>query len=150
MVPDGVIDIVFKAFDDLEEKAETATITVTKGAPCASASTCLAGQRCDQGKCFWDPPTGKTGDACTFNQFCVSEDCLQTDQGQYCSQDCIVGVTDSCPMSFTCEGAQGGTGKCVKAVAAGGCCSVGDDGKSAALLALLVGGVLGRRRRKKS
>ncbi|HTL36915.1 MAG TPA: Ig-like domain-containing protein [Kofleriaceae bacterium] len=147
-VPDGVIDIVVKAYDDIEIKAETPVVTVTKGAPCATAATCLKGQKCDAGKCFWEAPTGKVGDACDYPQFCLSSDCLTTDQGQYCSQDCVVGVSDSCPMDFTCEGDPGGTGKCVKADAGGGCCSVGDDGKTAALLTLVVVGVLGRRRRR--
>jgi MYXO-CTERM domain-containing protein len=148
-VPDGVIDIVVKAYDDIEIKAETPVLTVTKGAPCTSADSCLKGQKCDAGKCFWDPPTGKVGDTCDYNQFCLSADCLTTDQGTYCSQDCVVGVSDSCPMGFTCEGNAGETGKCVREDVGGGCCSVGDDGKTAGLLALVVGVMLGRRRRKR-
>ena len=53
-VPDGVIDIVAKAYDDLESETDSATVTVTKGAPCADASTCATGQKCEAGKCFWD------------------------------------------------------------------------------------------------
>ncbi|HUS32492.1 MAG TPA: MYXO-CTERM sorting domain-containing protein [Kofleriaceae bacterium] len=149
MVPDGVIDIVVKAFDDIEAKAETSVITVTKGQPCMSADSCLKGQKCDAGKCFWEEPRGQVGDACDYPQFCISSDCLNTDQGQYCSQDCVVGVSDSCPAGFSCEGAAGATGKCVKEDVGGGCCSVGDDGKTAALFTLIVGGLLGRRRRVK-
>jgi MYXO-CTERM domain-containing protein len=148
-VPDGVIDIVVKAFDDIEIKAESPVLTVTKGAPCTSLDTCLTGQKCDQGKCFWEPPTGKVGDACTYPQFCESGDCLTTSDGTYCSQGCVVGVTDSCPADFVCEGEVNSTGKCVKDGAGVGCCSVGDDGKTAALLTVVVAGVLGRRRRKR-
>jgi len=147
-VPDGVIDIVVKAFDDINAEADTAPITVTKGVPCTSADSCAKGQKCDQGRCFWDPPAGVIGDACTYPQFCVSGNCLDTSEGQYCSQDCVVGVSDSCPMGFSCEGMEGQTGYCVNASAGSGCCSVGDDGRSAALLSLLVGAaVLARRRR---
>jgi len=63
-----VIDIVVKAFDDIEIEGDSAMVTVTKGAPCASAATCLDGQKCDAGKCYWDPPAGETGDACTYKR----------------------------------------------------------------------------------
>ncbi len=61
-VPDGVIDLELKSFDDINTEGD-ATMTVTKGAPCTSAATCLAGQKCDAGKGYWDPATGQLGDA---------------------------------------------------------------------------------------
>ena len=151
-VPDGVIDIVVKAFDDINAETDTPMITVTKGAPCASADTCAKGQKCEAGRCFWDEPTGVLGDACTYPQFCESGNCLAVDDGQYCSQDCVVGVTDSCPMGFVCAGEEGRAGFCVRDSGGGaGCCSVGDDGRSAALLSLFVAIVLcGRRANRRS
>lgn len=145
-VPDGVIDVVVKAYDDIDVLTETPKVTVTKGAPCATADTCANGQKCEQGRCFWDPPTGELGDACTYPQFCVTGNCLDTSEGQYCSQTCVVGVADSCPTGFECLGDQGQTGVCVTASAESGCCSVGDDGRSVALLSLLVIGIVLRRR----
>jgi len=44
-VPDGIIDVVAKAYDDIDVETDSSTITVTKGAPCTSASTCALGQR---------------------------------------------------------------------------------------------------------
>ena len=150
-VPDGVIDVVVKAYDDIEVETESAQVTVTKGAPCTSASTCAAGQKCEQGRCFWDTPTGELGDECTYPQFCVSGLCAETTSGDmFCSQGCIVGVADSCPMDYTCEGEGGGPGYCVVADPEKACtdCSSGGDGR---LLLVLVGGVglvLRRRRRR--
>lgn len=151
-VPDGVIDIVVKASDDLGLNNMSTPITVTKGAPCASAATCAKGQKCDAGKCFWDAPSGAIGDACEYNQFCESGICLDTTEGGLCSQDCIVGVADGCPMDFTCL-AVGNGGRCVPKDDGGGCCSVGDDaGNSLWMhfgLSVAVVGFVVRRRRKK-
>jgi MYXO-CTERM domain-containing protein len=149
MVPDGVIDIVVKAYDDIEVMTESAPITVTKGAPCVDASSCATGQKCDAGKCYWDTPTGQLGDRCEYQQFCVSEQCIETSDGKFCSDDCVVGVADSCPMGYECQGAAGQTGYCISESLDPGCCSVGSDGRAAGLLALVVlGGVLRRRRRR--
>lgn len=156
-VPDGVIDIVVKAADDLGLETTSQTITVTKGAPCASATDCnkngIEGQKCDAGKCYWDPPTGAIGDACTYSQFCESGFCLETTDGGFCSRDCIVGVADSCPTDFTCI-ASGTSGVCVPNDDGGGCCSVSDDDDTGALAAqlglsaALLGFVVRRRRRR--
>ncbi|MFN0252039.1 MAG: hypothetical protein ACKV2T_34505 [Kofleriaceae bacterium] len=101
-VPDGVIDIVLKAKDDIDITTETATITVTKGAPCTSAASCLDGQKCEQGKCFWDPPTGELGDDCTYPQFCVTGVCTGTAERTICTRECVAGVSDSCEAGFEC------------------------------------------------
>ena len=150
-VPDGVIDIVVKAYDDLGAMTESATVTVTKGAPCASADTCAKGQQCEAGKCFWAPPTGKLGDSCDYAQFCESNICLETSDGGYCSQNCIVGVMDSCPMGFSCVAAGAG-GACLPEDTGGGCCSVGgtDTVWVHGGLTLFVLGVALRRRRRKA
>jgi Bacterial Ig domain len=150
-VPDGVTDVVVVASDDIGGKTTAPTITVTKGAPCATAATCANGQRCEAGKCFWDPPVGVLGEACTFPQYCESNLCVETSAGGLCSQDCIVGASDACPMGYECQ-PFGNSGACIEAEEATGCCSVGTGGKdlwlhfglSAAILGFMV-----RRRRKR-
>lgn len=150
-VPDGVIDIVVKAADDLGITTSSSTVTVTKGAPCASEATCAKGQKCDAGKCYWDAPTGTLGAACDYNQFCESGICLETSEGGLCSQDCIVGVADACPMDFECL-AVGNGGRCIPVDDGGGCCSVGDEGSSVwmhfGLSAAILGFVVRRRRKR--
>lgn len=149
-VPDGVIDIMVKSYDDLGTATESAVVTVTKGAPCTSADTCAPGQRCEAGKCFWDPPAGKLGDPCEYQQFCETNMCIQTTEGSYCSQECVLGVNDTCPMGFECVPA-GAAGACIPLdTDGGGCCSVGGEGTwwvhgGASLLVL---GLVMRRRRR--
>ncbi|HEX5058309.1 MAG TPA: Ig-like domain-containing protein [Kofleriaceae bacterium] len=147
-VPDGIIDIVVKAYDDIDAETD-ATLTVTKGAPCTTADTCAKGQKCDAGKCFWEPPVGELGDPCTYDQFCKTGSCVETTSGQFCSNVCVVGVDDSCGTGFTCEGAAGGNGYCVP-VGAGDdtCCGIGANGKTSALLSLFVVGFVLRRKRR--
>jgi hypothetical protein len=148
-VPDGVIDVVVKAFDDINVMAEAPPITVTKGAPCVDASTCAKGQTCDGGRCFWEAPTGKIGDTCDYPQFCESGHCIDTSEGMFCSSECVVGVADSCASGYVCNGQAGSTGFCVpQAADEGGCCSVGSDGRVASLLALTILGLVLRRRRR--
>ena len=88
-VPDSKLDIVMKAFDDiLEVEGDSPTVTVTKGKAggCdptvtnadGTIDTCLNGQKCDAGKCAWDPPSGQFGDACTYDQFCLNSTCRGT------------------------------------------------------------------------
>jgi hypothetical protein len=151
-VPNGVIDIQIKAYDDLGVMTTSQTVTVTKGAPCTSADTCAKGQKCEAGKCFWAPPTGKIGDSCDYQQFCESNICVQTDSGGYCSQDCIIGVADSCPMEFECVAAGTG-GACLPKDTGGGCCSA-SAGHSmwlhAGMSMFVLGFVMRRRRRARN
>ncbi len=144
-VPDGVIDIVAKAYDDLELETDSQTVTVTKGVPCVDASTCATGQQCANGRCFWDPPVGMLGDPCTYPQYCTSGICSGTAKEQICTQACIVGAMDACPSGFDCIMTNGSEGVCFFASAGGGgCCSAsGGDG---AIGALLVGYAFTRRR----
>jgi hypothetical protein len=124
-VPDGVIDIVAKAYDDLEIETDSATVTVTKGQPCADASKCLTGQKCTAGKCFWDAPTGVLGDSCTYNEFCTTGLCQNSDIGQYCTQACVVNSADACPANFDCIATSDAQGVCLPhGGGSGGCCSV--------------------------
>jgi hypothetical protein len=102
-VPDGVIDIVVRAKDDIDVSTDSPTITVTKGAPCTSADTCADGQLCDAGRCFWEPPVGVLGDECSFQQFCMTELCQAIDGGESrCTQGCVLGLADACPTGYEC------------------------------------------------
>ena len=128
-LPDSIYDIEVRAFDDLDIVGTSSIVTVTKGpvGGCASAATCAKGQKCEAGKCFWDPPVGEVGDDCEFSQFCVSGICQGTAEQQICTQGCIVGVADSCPEGLACI-AQGNGGICFFAEdSGGGCCSTSND-----------------------
>jgi len=147
-VPDGNIDIIVKAYDDLLLETDSQTISVSKGAPCASAMTCAKGQKCEAGYCFWDAPTGEIGDTCAYPQFCKTGICADAVSGDdFCSQNCIVGATDACPMGFECIAGGGTMGLCAP-LDKGGCCSVGTDGKVATLMSMFVLGLMLRRRRR--
>ena len=151
-VPDGVIDIVVKAKDDLDITTTAPTITVTKGAPCATADTCADGQRCDAGRCLWDPPVGEIGEACTFSQYCLSGVCQGTADTTICTQACIPGVADSCPdPSYDCLEQSPGKGICwPKGAEDGNCLGCASAGSGAAPFAFAAFGlafVLRRRRR---
>ncbi|MGE0866999.1 MAG: MYXO-CTERM sorting domain-containing protein [Kofleriaceae bacterium] len=149
-VPDGVIDVVVKAKDDIDVATETAPITVTKGLPCTSSDTCLLGQVCDaRGRCLWEPPAGQLGEACTFPQFCLTGMCEGDETTKVCTQVCVPGVADSCPDGFHCldEGRvcwpgdeDGGGG--------GGCSSANRSVPPYALLGIAVLALLGFRRRR--
>lgn len=154
-VPDGVIDIVVKAKDDIGAETSSATVTVMKGAACADASSCLAGQKCEAGKCFWDPPSGEVGDPCTYEQFCTSGLCVSStndEADKRCTTECVPNVGDSCEPGFECLAAGGGSGICwpEEAGGGGGCCDAGNGGApQAALLGLgFVALVLRRRTRR--
>jgi hypothetical protein len=116
-VPDGVIDFEVRAFDDLGIATTSSPVRVTKGTPCVDASTCLEGQKCDAGKCFWDPPTAEHGAACPYPQFCISGTCLDGTCQQTCDPE---SSRPQCPDSYTCDEA---SNTCSTQVG-GGCCSV--------------------------
>jgi len=152
-VPNSIIDVVARACDDLGRCTDSAPVTVTKGGPCADASTCAKGQKCEAGKCFWDPPVGEVGDPCTYNEFCTSLICAGNEGSQICSQNCVPGASDSCPMDMECVATGATSGFCYPKEDGGGCCSVGnDDGPSGWFVhggfSLLMLGLLLRRRRK--
>jgi MYXO-CTERM domain-containing protein len=151
-VPDGKIDILVKCYDDLGLEKDSQTITVTKG-NCNDAASCkcLEGQQFSDGKCFWEAPVGELGDSCTFPQFCKTGICTETDQGGYCTSDCIIGSTDGCPMNFECIQTGASTGQCLP-ISEGGCCSATTGGNQLfAQLGLggLVLGLIARRRRRR-
>jgi MYXO-CTERM domain-containing protein len=149
-LPNSIVDVKAIAFDDLGVQAESAVVTVTRGGPCATADTCAKGQKCESGKCFWDPPAGEIGDSCSYEQFCKSLLCTGTKEQQICTQNCIPGTSDSCPSGFECVMNGPNTGVCFFS-SSGGCCSV-DRGSGAwwgalGLGALVLGYATRRRRR---
>ena len=148
-VPNSVLDIEVVAKDDIGASTKTAVLTVTKGAPCADASTCLDGQKCEAGKCFWDPPVGEVGDECTYPQFCKTNMCVEASGGdKLCSQACVPGTVDSCPAEFDCLETAPGMGVCWPESSESGCCSTGHGAAAqSALLAFALVLVLRRRRR---
>ncbi|CAN5896652.1 hypothetical protein BH11MYX2_BH11MYX2_26440 [soil metagenome] len=150
-LPNSKYDIVAKAYDDLDIETDSAVVTAMKGAPCADASTCLTGQKCDAGKCYWEQPVAEVGDTCTFNEACKSNLCAGTDTDKICTQSCIMGSMDSCPDGLECT--QSGTSNvCYPASSGGGCCSVGDSDHTfwhAGLSLGVLGLLLGRRRSRK-
>lgn len=154
-VPDGVIDIEAQACDDLDQ-CGTVTATVTKGAPCADATTCAKGQKCDAGKCYWDPASGAVGDSCDFPQACLSGLCVAAGSTMFCTQKCFQGIAGQCPDSFTCAQDGSGQGYCLPAGdgGGGGCCSASDESAGATAARFGLGGlvllVAFRRRRRAS
>jgi hypothetical protein len=147
-VPDGITDIMVRACDDLGVCTESQPVTVTKGAPCETADTCAAHQKCEAGHCFWDPPVGESGDPCDYAQFCKSNQCVETTEGKYCSEGCTPEEEpSSCPADLVCAQTKPGLGLCVPGAEAG-CCSATTSGGPwvSGLLAGLVALCLGRRR----
>jgi MYXO-CTERM domain-containing protein len=152
-LPNSIADVQVKAFDDLGLVGESAIVTVTRGPAggCTSADACAEGQKCEAGKCFWDQPVGEVGDPCTYPQFCLSGQCSDTTiQGPgICTQTCVVGIEDSCPMGLTCTQA-GNTGICYPLEEAGCCSTTGGQTPWAPFL--FAGSILGfivlRRRRR--
>ena len=144
-VPDGVIDIQVRGVDDIGVSTLTPVASVMKGAACTTATTCLTGQRCDAGKCLWDAPTADMGAACTYNEFCISNTCIDG----ACEQPCDPASTsqrETCPADLVC-GMANGANTC-QPPTGGGCCSTSRDGAAQAMLGMFgLAVLLGRRRR---
>ena len=152
-LPDSVVDVKAIAYDDLGASTESGLATVTKGTPCATAATCVKGQKCEAGKCFWDPANGEIGDDCSYAQFCKSGLCSGTKDQQICTQPCIPGDASSCPADFACLMSSPSAGVCFFASTGGGCCSVGEGDAlwwgHLGLGAAAFGFVVRRRRRRR-
>jgi hypothetical protein len=151
-LPDSIVDVKTIAFDDLEIASESTVVTVTKGAPCATADTCAKGQKCEAGKCFWDPPSGEIGDSCSYPQFCKSLLCQDAKGQQICTQACDPGVAGSCPSGFACMASGTPGGSCFPAASTGrGDCSADRGGQGWLMyggIAATLLGLLARRRRR--
>jgi hypothetical protein len=148
-VPDGVIDIEVRSYNDLEVMGST-SITVQKGAPCTSADTCLDGQECSEGRCAWPAPTRVQGETCAIDADCVSYLCATDGENNVCAERCLIGVDGACDDGFTCLEADG-QGICWPSdlLDDGGCCDAsGGDPRGVLLLGTLVGLAFTRRRRR--
>ena len=147
-VPDSKLDIYMRAFDDLENFIDTPVVTAVKGAPCANADTCNEGQKCEDGKCFWDAPVGEVGDECSYNEYCTTNKCVGSDGNQVCSRTCVIGATGACPEGLECRKDEAGESLCFRPEG-GGCCSASDEDMPwAAGLSMFVLGMLILRRRR--
>ncbi len=159
-LPDGNYEVRMVAYNDLGISSE-ATVNVTKGSPCTTADTCLEGQQCAEGKCFWAEPSGEVGDACTYDEFCIGENtydgtCVTAGDQSICTLPCFTGPNDTCPEGFDClaTSADGTSGVCWFAAPEEdpGCCSTGETTTGTLALQLtmvgLVGGLIVRRRRR--
>lgn len=148
-VPKSILDIVVRAYDDVGAFADSTPVTVTNGAPCTNTDSCAPYQKCEEGRCFWDPPTGEAGDRCDYAQFCTSNNCVDTNDGKYCTEACdLEDGAASCPNDLTCVEASPGVGLCLPS-SEGGCCSTGGDRHNPAPfagLALIVAACIMRRR----
>ena len=148
-LPDGISDFMVRASDDLGAYTDSAVVTHTKGAPCVDASTCAEGQRCEAGKCFWDPPVGEPGDDCEYAQYCKSLLCVGEDD-RICSQTCNPNQPNTCPNDLVCVETGPDTGLCYFE-SGGGCCSVSGGRAPWAQIAasFLVFALVMRRRRRR-
>ena len=140
-LPDSIYDLFVRASDDIGNFTDSPTFTVTKNGPCTSADACLPEQKCEAGRCFWDPPVGELGETCGYDQFCKSLLCHGTDDLQICTQTCDPRDVLACPQGMSCT-----SGVCFPSE--GGCCSAAPgEWMPAGMLAFLVSLMtLGRRR----
>jgi hypothetical protein len=146
-LPNSIVDVTAIAYDDLGTAAATTSVTVTKGGPCTAATACAPYQKCDGGRCLWDPPIGEIGDTCAYPQFCKSGVCSGAADQQMCTQTCIPGYV-GCPAGLDCVGNGPDSGTCL--LSSGGCCSVDRGGDRWGLpvgLGLVVLGLITRSRR---
>jgi hypothetical protein len=152
-LPNSIVDIKVRAYDDLGNFTDSDTVTVTKGAPCTSADSCAKGQKCEEGRCFWEPAAGELGDECDYPQFCVSGICRGTADRQICTQECIPNIGDTCPSGYTCIATEPTVGICFDPDDDGGCCSTSRQSDSVpwapvAFAALTLGFLVRPRRRR--
>lgn len=100
---DGVMDIEVIAYNDMGASA-TDTISIVRNAPCADAGSCVDGQECRDGGCYWPTPTGQLGDSCAREMDCESLLCPQSegDGVRLCSQYCQIGFQGECPAAYDC------------------------------------------------
>jgi MYXO-CTERM domain-containing protein len=151
-LPNSIVDIQAVAYDDLGTSTTSAVVTATRGAPCQAASACAKGQKCEAGKCFWDPPVGELGNDCEYPEFCKSGLCRGTEDKQICTKTCLPFMTDSCGEGYECILESQTNGVCFIADS-GGCCSVDRGDRSWLAHLVLAAAVLGfvtRRRRRRT
>jgi hypothetical protein len=151
-VPDGVIDLVVTAKDDIGVATSTPPITVVKGEPCTSAASCAVDQFCEAGRCFWGPPLGEFGESCSYEQYCKSGLCAGNGVDTMCTETCDVDAPNTCPGGYTCFSTPAlyefPAGVCWPTEQAAGCCDARNGLAHPALPIILF--ALCRRRRVRS
>lgn len=149
-LPNSIVDITIRIYDDLGNMTESPVVTAMKGSACADASTCAEGQKCEAGRCFWDPPIGEVGDSCDYPQYCKSNLCQGTDDVQICTQPCVIGSADSCPADagLTCISNGAGGGICFRVEEDTGWCSTSDGSWAPFGMVAFVLGLFAFRRRR--
>lgn len=148
-VPDGIIDVTVKAYDDLGIMTATPMITVTKGAPCSIDSQCLEYQTCNAGRCEFPPPAAELGDSCEYDQACTSWSCIEVNNGEKrCTTECRTDDKTTCPTDFSCLPTANGAGVCWP-TDDGGCCSSTHNNSPTWFQLGLLGLVIGALRRKR-
>jgi hypothetical protein len=160
-IPPGIVDVEVRAYNDLGlpgafaegPSYSIAEVTVLRGDLCTSADQCFEGQLCEEGRCFWEQPTGELGETCEFDQQCIGENtydghCAESGDGPICTYECVAGINDLCPEDYHCPGDEGEQGFCMPGDGEPppGCCSTGGDSRASIVFVLLVGLVLLRRR----
>jgi len=149
-LPDGILDVEVRAYNDINQEAGSATVTVTKGEPCSSADQCFEFMECSDGRCAYPPPAGQFGDECGYDQYCLEGSCAEVDGERRCSQSCNTSVQDACPGGLECLE----PGFCWQSGGDGGCCAVAggqerDETFPLVALSLFAGAVLVLRRRRR-
>ena len=145
-VPDGVLRVAVRAYDDLGRLAVLG-LTVQKGAAC-TAGGCPAGLTCDDsGACVAAAGTAALGDACTSDAACASQLCVTRGDDRVCSEPCWPsGAT--CTGDLSCQHADDERLVCLPPPPdEGGCCGAGRRPRGSLVLGLVVVGLVARRRR---
>lgn len=148
-LPDGIMDVQIKAYNDIGSES-TKTVTVTKGAPCQTADTCVAGQQCQDGRCFFPAATGELGDECTNDMQCISGLCPDNGGERRCSQFCFpTNLENTCPSDdLECLPIDSTNGICWPTSGGGGGCAASTGGSAPTFVIMLVGMLLVTRRRR--
>jgi len=121
-LPDGIVDIEVLAYNDLDLMTSSGFVSVHKGSPCTSAATCLDGQICNEGRCFWPLPTVEVGDTCERVQDCLEGGCQEHGGDKRCALFCDPSpeAEQPCAVGFDCVAGESASFCWPQG---GGCCS---------------------------
>jgi hypothetical protein len=115
---------------------------------CATDADCEMGHQCFSNACITTPfNPGGLGADCTTATDCESGSCANSDNGSYCTMQCTIGDSASCPAGLDCIDA-GGTGTCWPQSDDTGCCAADGRGAPTMLVGIALVGFVWRRRRR--